>query len=297
MRLAAGIPSLAGCPSTSAAGSGMRQMPKSATKIRSIVIPKRHYSTSATFRSNPFNINGLQVRFKIRRYHLDFFHFSLHRLHLYFSSTEGVARWVFVARKLRGIDPASCWGYGPEGPAPQAPGRCALLEECNGQTDHHRRRRNERSRRSVGRRPSARKDHWISFRVTAEEHFQLLDKAQRSGMSAGEYARSRTMRGIARAKKTAPTTAPNCSATRRAPCSTNCASRASTSTRSRITATATRSRRRRGRRTRRRRHGAVAEAARDHDRAHPGIRRLVPRRRQILSARQSCRTPIARRSA
>ena len=45
------------------------------------------------------------------------------------------------------------------------------------------------------------KDHWVSFRVTAEEHFQLLDKAQRSGMSAGEYARSRVMRGIARAKK------------------------------------------------------------------------------------------------
>lgn len=45
------------------------------------------------------------------------------------------------------------------------------------------------------------KDHWISFRVTAEEHFQLLDKAERSGMSAGEYARSRVMRGIARAKK------------------------------------------------------------------------------------------------
>ena len=33
------------------------------------------------------------------------------------------------------------------------------------------------------------KDHWISFRVTAEEHFQLLNKAERSGMSAGEYAR------------------------------------------------------------------------------------------------------------
>ncbi|MBX9711934.1 MAG: MobC family plasmid mobilization relaxosome protein [Xanthobacteraceae bacterium] len=47
------------------------------------------------------------------------------------------------------------------------------------------------------------KDHWISFRVTAEEHFQLLDKAERSGMSAGEYARSRVMRGVARAKKAA----------------------------------------------------------------------------------------------
>jgi len=47
------------------------------------------------------------------------------------------------------------------------------------------------------------KDHWISFRVTAEEHFALLDKAERSGMSAGEYARSRVLRGIARAKKAA----------------------------------------------------------------------------------------------
>ena len=40
--------------------------------------------------------------------------------------------------------------------------------------------------------------------MTAEEHFQLLNKAERSSMSAGEYARSRAMRGIARAKKTAP---------------------------------------------------------------------------------------------
>jgi hypothetical protein len=45
------------------------------------------------------------------------------------------------------------------------------------------------------------KSHWISFRVTTEEHYQLIDKAQRSGMVAGEYARSRALRGIARAKK------------------------------------------------------------------------------------------------
>ncbi len=58
-------------------------------------------------------------------------------------------------------------------------------------------------RSSQGRpKQSSVKDHWVSFRVTAEEHFQLLDKAERSGMSAGEYARSRVMRGIARAKKT-----------------------------------------------------------------------------------------------
>lgn len=59
-------------------------------------------------------------------------------------------------------------------------------------------------RSSIGRPKASRvKDHWVSFRVTAEEHFLLLDKAERSGMSAGEYARSRVMRGIARAKKAA----------------------------------------------------------------------------------------------
>lgn len=49
------------------------------------------------------------------------------------------------------------------------------------------------------------RDHWITFRVTAEEHFQLMEKAHRSGMAPGEYARSRALRGIARAKKTATT--------------------------------------------------------------------------------------------
>lgn len=52
------------------------------------------------------------------------------------------------------------------------------------------------------------RDHWITFRVTAEEHFQLMEKARRSGLSPGEYARSRALRGIARAKKSAPTTVP-----------------------------------------------------------------------------------------
>ena len=57
---------------------------------------------------------------------------------------------------------------------------------------------------SLGRpRTTKVKDHWISFRVTAEDYFQLLDKAERSGMGAGEYARSRAMRGIARSKKAA----------------------------------------------------------------------------------------------
>jgi Bacterial mobilisation protein (MobC) len=64
-------------------------------------------------------------------------------------------------------------------------------------------------RPAKGRPKAARvKDHWISFRVTAEEHFQLIDKAQRSGMGPGDFARSRALRGIARSKKNAPTTAP-----------------------------------------------------------------------------------------
>jgi hypothetical protein len=61
-------------------------------------------------------------------------------------------------------------------------------------------------RPSLGRpRTGKVKDHWISFRVTAEQHFALADKAERSGMTAGEYARSRALRGIVRAKKTAST--------------------------------------------------------------------------------------------
>jgi Bacterial mobilisation protein (MobC) len=63
--------------------------------------------------------------------------------------------------------------------------------------------------KTKGRPKAARiRDHWISFRVTAEEHFQLIDKAQRSGMGPGDFARSRALRGIARSKKNAPTTAP-----------------------------------------------------------------------------------------
>ena len=64
-------------------------------------------------------------------------------------------------------------------------------------------------RPAKGRPKAARvKDHWISFRVTAEEHFQLIDKAQRSGMGPGDFARSRALRGIARAKKAGPSTLP-----------------------------------------------------------------------------------------
>jgi hypothetical protein len=64
-------------------------------------------------------------------------------------------------------------------------------------------------RPAKGRPKAARvKDHWISFRVTAEEHFQLIDKAQRL-------------------------------VTPPAPCSTNFASKASTSIRLLTTAIAT----------------------------------------------------------
>ena len=66
-----------------------------------------------------------------------------------------------------------------------------------------------KARPAKGRPKAARvKDHWISFRVTAEEHFQLIDKAQRSGMGPGDFARSRALRGIARSKKSVPETAP-----------------------------------------------------------------------------------------
>lgn len=60
---------------------------------------------------------------------------------------------------------------------------------------------------AIGGRPKGTRvrDHWITFRVTAEEHFQLMEKAHRSGLSPGEFARSRALRGIARAKKEATT--------------------------------------------------------------------------------------------
>lgn len=51
------------------------------------------------------------------------------------------------------------------------------------------------------------RNHWITFRITAEEHVLLIDKAKRSGMTAGEYARSRALRGIVRTKKPATTSA------------------------------------------------------------------------------------------
>jgi len=62
----------------------------------------------------------------------------------------------------------------------------------------------KKTKASLGRpRTNRVKDHWVSFRVTAEEHFALLHKAQRSDMTAGEYARSRALRGVVRSRKAA----------------------------------------------------------------------------------------------
>lgn len=52
------------------------------------------------------------------------------------------------------------------------------------------------------------KDHWVSFRVTAEELFRLMAKAEASGMTHGEFARNRALRGIARKKKSPGIEAP-----------------------------------------------------------------------------------------
>lgn len=69
--------------------------------------------------------------------------------------------------------------------------------------------RNRKPRGSIGR-PKAEtvKDRYVSFRVTADEFFAIAEKAQRSGMSHGDYARSRTLRGIARAKPAKAVTQP-----------------------------------------------------------------------------------------
>jgi hypothetical protein len=63
--------------------------------------------------------------------------------------------------------------------------------------------RAKRKQRGSTGRPKAEtvKDRFVSFRVTEEELFRLMDKAERSGMSHGDYARSRALRGIARGKK------------------------------------------------------------------------------------------------
>jgi hypothetical protein len=64
-------------------------------------------------------------------------------------------------------------------------------------------------RPSTGRPKSSEvKDHFVTFRVTAAELYQLLQKARAAGLGgAGEYARSRALRGIAR-RKEKPATQP-----------------------------------------------------------------------------------------
>lgn len=63
----------------------------------------------------------------------------------------------------------------------------------------------QRTKKKGGRPKAAtRKSLFVSFRVTQEEMFALASKAQRSAMSPGEFARSRSLRGIARGKKPAP---------------------------------------------------------------------------------------------
>jgi len=58
-----------------------------------------------------------------------------------------------------------------------------------------------KSRGSIGR-PKAEvvRDHYITVRVTAAEHFKVLDKARRSGVSVTDFARDRVLRGIVRKK-------------------------------------------------------------------------------------------------
>lgn len=71
-----------------------------------------------------------------------------------------------------------------------------------GSSSKRKRKPSRKPKASIGRPKAERiRDHWVSFRVTAEEHVALLLKAERSGMTGGEYARSRTLRGIARTKK------------------------------------------------------------------------------------------------
>lgn len=57
-------------------------------------------------------------------------------------------------------------------------------------------------RGSIGR-PKAEnpRAHYVTFRVTAIELLSLMRKASRAGMTHGEFARSRALRGIARAKR------------------------------------------------------------------------------------------------
>lgn len=62
--------------------------------------------------------------------------------------------------------------------------------------------KSQKPRGSIGRPKIERvRDRYVSFRVTAIELLSLMRKANQSGMTHGEYARSRALRGIARSKR------------------------------------------------------------------------------------------------
>lgn len=45
------------------------------------------------------------------------------------------------------------------------------------------------------------RDKHVSFRLSAEEHFRLIDKAHRSGMSVGDFVRARSLQARKRRPK------------------------------------------------------------------------------------------------
>ena len=49
--------------------------------------------------------------------------------------------------------------------------------------------------------PKSIRDKHVSFRLSAEEHFKLIDKAHRSGMSVGDFVRARSLQGRTRRAK------------------------------------------------------------------------------------------------
>lgn len=48
----------------------------------------------------------------------------------------------------------------------------------------------------------------VSFRLSAEEHFKLMDKAQRSGMSVGDFVRARALQARKRKAREIEVSAP-----------------------------------------------------------------------------------------
>lgn len=52
------------------------------------------------------------------------------------------------------------------------------------------------------------RDRHVSFRLSAEEHFKLMDKAQRSGMSVGDFLRARSLQARKRKAREIEVAAP-----------------------------------------------------------------------------------------